>query len=273
MLGSNCHTHTVFCDGRNTPEEMVKATVALSFESLGFSVHSPMPFEESYAIGYDDLERYVSEIKDLRECYRDSLYISNGIELDSDSLPFETRGFDFTIGSVHQLHFDDRMYFVDYKHQILKECANKEFSGSFNKLARHYFTLVYDLISSTKPDIVGHFDLIEKFNENCALFDDTNKEYRNIALETIDAICDKHPDAIFEVNTGAMFRCKRTVPYPAKFILERLKKRNMRITVTSDAHSIEALNFAFDAAESFCKDCGFKSAFVITEKGFEERRI
>lgn len=273
MPKSNCHTHTLFCDGGNTPEEMVKVAVSLSFESLGFSVHSPLPFESGYAVEDDKLPEYVREIKRLKKEYAPKIYIANGIELDRDSLPFDAADFDYTIGSVHQLHFDERIYPVDYKPEILLDCVKKEFGGSFQKLAKHYFSLVNGFVCAQKPTVVGHFDLIEKFNENCALFDNGDKEYRFSALETIDSICDACPDIIFEVNTGAMYRCKRTVPYPQKFIIERLRERGMRITITSDAHCTEALDFAFNDCAAFCRSCGYKSAYIITENGFEERPL
>lgn len=273
MPKSNCHTHTLFCDGSNTPEEMVKAAIELSFESLGFSVHSPLDFESGYAIELARVPEYIGEIQRLKEKYKSEIYISNGIELDRDSSQIDASMFDYVIGSVHQLHFDERMYEVDYKPEILLNCAEKEFGGSFEKLTKHYFSLVNEFICARKPDVVGHIDLIEKFNENCALFDDTTKKYRFDVLEVVDSICDSCPDIIFEVNTGAMYRCKRTVPYPQKFILNRLHERNMRITITSDAHCTEALNFAFFETSEICRSCGYKSAFIITQNGFKERKL
>ncbi len=273
MPKSNCHTHTLFCDGSNTPEEMVKAAIARSFESLGFSVHSPLPFESGYALKYEKVPDYKTEIARLKKKYASEIYISNGIELDKDSIPFETSDFDFAIGSVHQLHFEERIYPVDYKPEILLECTKKEFGGSFEKLAKHYFSLVNEFICREKPDVVGHIDLIEKFNENGALFDNSDKTYQSNVLEVVESICDTCPEIIFEVNTGAMYRCKRTVPYPQRFILERLKKRNMRITITSDAHCTEALDYAFGNCAEFCRSCGYNSAYVITENGFEERPL
>lgn len=273
MPKSNCHTHTIFCDGSNTPEEMVTAAIALSFESLGFSVHSPLPFKNGYALKYEKIADYKNEITRLKRKYASEIYISNGIELDSDSISFDTCDFDFTIGSVHQLHFGERIYPVDYKPETLLDCAEKEFAGSFERLAKHYFSLVNKFICNRKPDIVGHIDLIEKFNENCTLFNSKSKTYQSNALEVVDGICDACPEIIFEVNTGAMYRCKRTVPYPQKFILERLKERNMRITITSDAHCTEALDYAFDDCSRLCRSCGYKSAYIITPNGFEERPL
>ena len=47
---SNCHTHTNYCDGISSPAEMAKKAYEKGFVSLGFSVHSPLPYENDYAI-------------------------------------------------------------------------------------------------------------------------------------------------------------------------------------------------------------------------------
>ncbi len=36
---ANFHTHTVFCDGRNTPEEVVLSAIEKGFSAIGFSGH------------------------------------------------------------------------------------------------------------------------------------------------------------------------------------------------------------------------------------------
>ena len=43
MTLQNLHTHTVFGDGKNTPEEMVLGALSSRCASLGFSEHSPLP--------------------------------------------------------------------------------------------------------------------------------------------------------------------------------------------------------------------------------------
>ena len=45
---ANLHTHTSFCDGKNSPEEMVRSAVEKGFDVLGFSGHSYTPFDETY---------------------------------------------------------------------------------------------------------------------------------------------------------------------------------------------------------------------------------
>ena len=39
----NYHTHTTWCDGRDTPEEMVQAALARGFAEIGFSSHARLP--------------------------------------------------------------------------------------------------------------------------------------------------------------------------------------------------------------------------------------
>ena len=62
----NLHTHSTFCDGKNTPEDTVKKAIERGFDSIGFSIHSrvrtspqPTPFE--------NFEPFKAEIARLKE--------------------------------------------------------------------------------------------------------------------------------------------------------------------------------------------------------------
>ena len=62
-MKQNLHTHTVFCDGRDTPEELITHAISLGFESLGFSKHSHM--RPNYYVsdpGVDPIDEYRAEI-------------------------------------------------------------------------------------------------------------------------------------------------------------------------------------------------------------------
>ncbi len=267
-IKSNCHTHTKYCDGKNTAEEMVKAAISSGFSALGFSGHAPMNFESGWAMSHKNLELYYNEITALKEKYKDKIQILCGVELDPDYELEKNYKFDYIISSVHQIHKDGKIYSIDYTAEELSLCAKKEYAGNWNKLAEEYFENVADFVVKEKTDVVGHFDLITKFNEASHLFDENNEEYQIAALKSIDRIIDEKPEVVFEVNTGAMFRCGNGRPYPAEFILKRIKKRGGRITVSSDAHCTEALDFAFDKAVSYCKKCGFDEIWHLTADGF-----
>lgn len=62
---------------------------------------------------------------------------------------------------------------------------------------------------------------------------------------------------IFEINTGAMFRVGRSVPYPSEYLLRALSEMHGRIVFSSDAHSTDAIAFAFDRASALAEKCGF----------------
>ena len=79
-FGSNCHTHTLFCDGKASAEEMIQAAIGEGFVSLGFSGHSPLPYENDWAMKEEDLPLYLKTLADLGEKYQDKIEIVSGIE-------------------------------------------------------------------------------------------------------------------------------------------------------------------------------------------------
>ena len=268
MVNSNLHTHTVFCDGKNTAEEMVLKAIELGFLSLGFSAHSPMFFENDYALPEDKLYEYYAEIERLKKKYYGVIEIYNGIELDKDSVDLSGYTFDYVIASVHQIHKNGRMYYVDYSADMLRECADKEFDGDFFKLIKHYYDELTDFVTDIGPDIVGHFDLIEKFNSGKALFDRDSDAYKDIVKASLKRISDVQPGQMFEINTGAMYRLKNDLIYPSPYIMSLLKEYGFEIIISSDAHSVDSLNFAFDKALEYAADFGFEHVNILKGGNF-----
>ena len=67
MILADFHTHTTYCDGKNTPEEMVRAAIAKGMTKIGFSGHSHTAFDESYCMSTEGTEAYRQEIAALKE--------------------------------------------------------------------------------------------------------------------------------------------------------------------------------------------------------------
>ena len=153
--------------------------------------------------------------------------------------------------------------------EMLKKATDEFLGGSFNEMSRTYFKNLADFIVRTKVDVVGHIDLITKFNLEKPLFDETDCLYRKYALEAVDRILEIKPDILFEVNTGAMYRVGKKDPYPAEFILRYIREKGGRITLTSDSHNTESLDFAFEEATSVIKKCGFKKIHYLTSDGIK----
>lgn len=261
MIKSNCHTHTQFCDGKNTAEEMVIGAIERGFDSLGFSGHSPMDFPNDWGMTKEKLPLYIEEIHRLKEKYKDKIEVICGIELDSDYTDVDLSDFAYSIGSVHQLRYGDEIYCLDYSAEETWRCINERFGGNPSLLAKAYFELLSDFIVKTPVTLVGHFDLILKFNEMTEIFDENDPVYRESALSAVRKILKEKPGMLFEVNTGAMYRKGRTKPYPSRFILEEIQKLGGRVTVSSDSHKVEGLDFGYDTAYALIKDCGFDKIY------------
>ena len=263
MIKSNCHTHTQFCDGKCTAEEIVISAIERGFTSLGFSGHSPMDFKNDWGMTEVKVPLYIEEISRLKEKYKDKIEIICGIELDADYCGIDLDDFVYSIGSVHQLRFGDEVYYLDYSADETLRCAKNHFGGNTSLLAKAYFERLSDFIVSTPVSLVGHFDLIMKFNEQTPIFDESDPIYRESALTAVRKILEKKPGMLFEVNTGAMYRKGNKTPYPSRFILEEIKKLGGRITVTSDAHNGESIDFGYEVAEKIIADCGFDKVYKL----------
>ena len=50
MINTNFHTHTTFCDGKDTPEQMVLAAIQKGFSALGFSGHAYFVLDEEISM-------------------------------------------------------------------------------------------------------------------------------------------------------------------------------------------------------------------------------
>ena len=70
MIRTDLHMHTIYGDGRNTPEEMVLSALSMGMERIGFSAHSSVPFNPREGMTGDCVRKYIDEITGLKEKYR-----------------------------------------------------------------------------------------------------------------------------------------------------------------------------------------------------------
>ena len=266
MVHSNCHTHTVFCDGKNTPEEMVQSAIQKGFSCLGFSFHCPMTPDAVWTIRPEKLGDYTAELRRLQQAYDGQLEILHGVELDRDYCGVDPGQFDYVIASVHQLTKGEQHFDVDETAETLQTCCGAFYGGDWLALAADYYERLSQFVIDVRSTVVGHYDLIEKFNENGALFDSLDPRYLAIAKQHIDRILAHCPDVLFEVNTGAMYRCGKAQPYPAAPLLRHLFEKGARVIVTSDSHNIDSLDFAFDTALAAIRAAGFREVWELRRK-------
>ncbi|MDO5335293.1 MAG: histidinol-phosphatase [Coriobacteriia bacterium] len=253
MAYSTFHNHTTFCDGANTPEEMVKAALALGMPSIGFSSHSYTFFDESYCMQKADISAYLAEIKQLKIAYEGSIRILCGIEQDFCSAE-PTDAYDFVIGAVHYIEKDGKRLDIDNTFEEQTHDVSLYYGGDYLAYAEDYYAQTEKLIERTGCTFVGHFDLVTKFNEGNRLFDSNSERYRNAATKACRSLC--RQGAIFEINTGAMAKGYRSTPYPAPFLLDVIAQEGRPVILSADAHSTDKLQYALAEAETLAKTHG-----------------
>lgn len=242
MRRGNLHTHTTFCDGVNTPEELVGYALSQGCTEIGFSGHSytDIPDEHPFCMSEEGTLAYRAEINRLKEKYKGRIQILLGVEQDYFS-PHAADGYDYVIGSVHYVRKDGVYLSVDDTRESQERAVREHYNGDFYAFAEDYYALVGDLYRKTGCDIVGHFDLITKFNEGNRLFDTNHPRY----IAAADAALEKLLAApvTFEINHGAVARGYRTTPYPEERILQKIRAAGKPLIHTSDCHRKEFFLF------------------------------
>lgn len=266
-MRANFHTHTIFCDGKNTPTEMAARALELGFEALGFSGHS--------GGGADDVgmtptaaAAYRAEISRLKQEYAGRMEIHCGIEQDYTSGPVPPE-YDYALGSVHYVLRDGEWLCVDWSAERTRENIAK-YGGDPYAYAEAYFSLVGKVLEATSAQIVGHFDLIRKFDEQDPVFDEAHPRYRRAVTEALDRLCANGNRPVFEINTGAMARGYRSEPYPSEWILRGIRARSCPVMITTDCHDRAILDFGYGVAAELARKAGFTSQVTIRRGRFEE---
>lgn len=262
----NFHTHTTFSDGKNSPEEVVKRAVEMGIKSIGFSDHGYTDFDLRYCM--KDTDGYIKEINRLKKEYSYKIDVYLGVEEDAFD-PVKRSNFDYIIGSCHYIKVDGKYYPVDSNPNCFDKCL--EVCGNDPiKLAHVYYAPFCEYIRKRKPDIVGHFDLITKFDEQkrellgCGEYLALSEKYLNSILDV---------GSLIEVNTGAMARGYRLDPYPYENLLYIINKKNVGIVLSSDSHSVDTLTFAFDKAIKYLKELGFRYVYALDSGNFIKKYI
>ncbi|MBQ9976407.1 MAG: histidinol-phosphatase HisJ family protein [Clostridia bacterium] len=261
----NLHTHSTYCDGKDTLREMLDTAIEKGFESIGFSGHSPVPFPSIYAMSSEGEREYKKEIETLKEEYFGRLDIFCGVELDSyNASDFE--GYDYIIGSHHYFERDGKMIGFDRSAEEVRSVINEYFEGDGLLFAKAYYEDLASHLWKTSVDVLGHIDIITKNCEKADLFDWRGDKYLSYVLEAISSL--KNRIQFFEVNTGAISRGYRTTPYPTLEIMRELKAQGYGAVISSDCHNREFLDCGFDLARGLLIEAGFNEKYILTKNGF-----
>lgn len=264
-MRQNLHTHSTYCDGKDRPEEMIQTAIEKGFDILGFSGHGYCIYDDA-SMSKDGQNAYIQEIRALQKKYEHKIQIYLGIEQDILGRVPNPQDFDYIIGSAHFVQQNDEVQSVDYSEEMMCKLLKDWYQNDFLAYAKAYYANVISMKDFPEVDIIGHLDLLTKYNEGNKYFDVEDPKYVKLACETIDALADR----IFEVNTGAIARGYRTTPYPAKNLLAYMKQKGVRICLNSDCHNRQNLDCGFDQSLELIQQAGYTSMVILTPSGFQD---
>ena len=278
-IKANYHTHTTFCDGSDTAEDVVKEAIKKGFTHLGFSGHIDPGVRM-------DFQAYDEEIKRLQSLYSDKIDILRGVELDNVYDPKSVPGVEYYIGSTHFIpvpgsevwertvengtHLetdpDSGLCGVDGSVQVLHDKCNKYFNGDFYEMSARYFGFESLICERMSPAFIGHFDLITRFNDISKedgghFLDETSEKYLRPARKSLDKLVTY--GIPFEINCGAINRGRKKEAYPGPLLLKYIHEIGGEILVSSDAHQKELLEGGFEEALEASKKAGFDHVNIL----------
>lgn len=266
---SNLHTHTIYCDGRNTAEENIENAVKKGFISIGFSGHSHFE-KDNNSMSKENTIKYLDNIKRCKNIYKDKIQVYLGIEGDYYSClnkdTDEDMGLDYRIGSVHYIDDGNNNYFpID----MSKDSFNYtlKYFGGIKEVIYRYYDNVINMIEIQKPDIIGHLDLIRKYNLTKEYFTEEEDWYIKKTDDVINVI--KKSGSIVEVNTKIMSRNNLNAHYPNKNIIKRLLDKNIPIIINSDAHNSNNLDHFYLEIVKELKNIGVHNSKVLADNEFK----
>jgi histidinol-phosphatase (PHP family) len=282
MIQYNFHQHSLFSDGKAEPEAYVKKAVELGFSAVGFSEHSPLPFDTPFSLKQERVDEYIRVTDDLKLKYKDRLDVYRALEIDF--IPVLSENFealktlcktDYAIGGVHLVKPDrsgpEDIWFIDGPDRNIYDQGIRDFfDGDVKKAVRTYFYQLNRMIETEVFDVVALFDKIKMHNQN-RFFSEDESWYQALIEETLDLI--KQKQLIVEVNTRGLYKKRSDSLFPDNRALKKAIDLEIPLIVSSDAHQPEELNSFFDDAEKRILELGGKSVMFFNGKNWVDKSL
>ncbi len=276
MINFNFHQHSNFSDGAVDPELYVEMGLKLGLSAMGFSEHSPLPFDNPFSLKLENVDNYIETIDQLKDKYSGSIKLYRALEMDfipdiSDDFTYWKNKCktDYLIGSVHLVKpgsksfRDNELWFTDGpKHETYDRGLEKFFDGDIRKAVTTFYYQTNQMIETQDFDVLGHMDKIKMHNQD-RFFTEDETWYQNLVDECLELV--KQKGLIVEVNTRGIYKKRSVCLFPDGLTLQKVKHHNIPIILSSDAHQPNELNLGFTDAISKLSEMGFKEVMYFDD--------
>ncbi len=255
-IKADFHLHSSFSgDSEADMEQMIQKAISLGLKDISFTEHMDLDFpvteETPEGLFECNVDSYLYHLLSVRNNYINDINVRFGLELGlqpeinrKNVKVVKDHDFDFVIGSIHVV---DGIDIYDERY----------FEGKTDEEAyRRYFEAVYENLKSySNFDVVGHLDYVVRKGRTLDK-DYSYDKYKDILDLIIKRIISLEKG--IEVNTAAMKYGLKELN-PCTDILKAYKALGgERVTIGSDAHTVEEVGRGLDRAEEVLKDAGFE---------------
>jgi len=276
---SSMHTHTPFCDGKDDVETMCRTAAEKQLCAIGFSAHAPIykktGIKTDWHMSEDRLDEYISEVFAARSRWHGKLDVFLGFEVDyikglRSAMDSDIKAIkpDFIIGSVHYLVPANgaEPFTVDGPMEEFENGFKNGFGGNGEALMHSYYDAMAEMIAIGGFDILGHADIVKK---NCLEKTFWNAENEAIRQEETARII-AASGLVTEINTGGLNRGKIRETYPSISFVSRLRKFEIPVIITADAHCANHLDGYYNIALQTLAAAGYSEHLLFSGKNNEK---
>ncbi|MFB6194189.1 MAG: PHP domain-containing protein [Halobaculum sp.] len=245
------HVHSTYSDG-GFLRWMIEAAESAGIDGVGIADHctvlpteSAREYRREMGFSLDTTyERRRAAIDRLRE--EVPVTVFDAVEMDyepgyEDTIGsfLETAGFDYALGSVHELegvNVHDRSYF------------HEQSDSERRALVDRYFEKLAAMVESELFEIAAHVDLVER-NEALRGFA-TRDHYERVARAFTES------RTVPEINAGRVTRSYGEF-HPAPPFLDALRDHGVEFVVGTDSHATDEIGPRIEAVHDLLHDRGF----------------
>lgn len=237
-MKENHHTHTTGSNGESKPEDWIKLAIKKKFDILGITDHYYFP--PGFRNWGNDFysENHYKELNRLKKKYEGKIKIEINVEFDwikkykkwiiSES---KKRDYDYKFISMHFIEDGKIGIPIDWKEEGFQELI--EYHKGIKNLVKFYYRGIREAVRTGCFDVVSHFDLIKRWNENKKYFTENEKWYKKQVMKTLKLIAKKRMK--LDLNSAGL-RKPCAEQYPSKWIIDEAKKLKIELLMGTDAH-------------------------------------
>ena len=247
----SCRSH----DGSATVQEWCERAVALGLRVIGFSEHVDLD-ETDACLEPLDFDAYRAEVESAQAEFAGRLHVRLGVEVGympriepviADWL--RDRPVDYVIGSVHTI-FENAGISAEY--DALETFARFDLWEAYEE----YFESLWSLVKSGLFDIVGHFDLIQRYGVH---YQKQEIEWGRLYAPIIRSFEGMNlRQMALEINSSGLRQSPKSC-YPDRKLLRLYAELGGHaVTLGSAAHHPEQLAAGLDVAANLAREFGLR---------------